>query len=67
MPSKKHHKQDLSHLENGSKHVSLVKMWTFADGQTREKVVYIGTFRGAKRRILESRKSQFKIVFKRGI
>jgi len=48
--------------EKGS--ARLIKTWSFADGGTREKVVYSGTIRGAKKRIPESKKDQFRIEFK---
>ena len=36
-------------MSKTKKKCSLVKKWTFEDGMTREKVIYTGTLRGAKR------------------
>ena len=49
--------------EKGS--ARLIKTYSFADGETREKVIYSGTIQGAKKRIPESKKQQFRIEFKK--
>ena len=51
--------------KNKNAKASLIKVWTFEGGSTREKVVYSGTLRGCKERIPPSKKDQFKIEFKK--
>jgi len=44
---------------------TLVKLWEFENGETRERPVYSGTLRGCKKRIPPSKKDQFRIDFKK--
>lgn len=39
---------------------TLIKMWEMEDGNIREKVIYQGTLKGAKKRIPPSKKNQFR-------
>lgn len=49
--------------KNGT--ATLIKMWSMSDGSTREKVVYQGYLKAAKKRIPPSKKDQFRIEFKK--
>lgn len=44
---------------------TLIKTWTMEDGSTREKVVYQGYLKAAKKRIPPSKKDQFRIEFQK--
>lgn len=44
---------------------TLIKTWTLQDGSTREKIIYQGHLKEAKKRIPPSKKDQFRIEFKK--
>ena len=49
-------------MKNKKKTATLIKVWDH-NGFYREKIIYQGTLRGAKKRIPPSKKEQFRIVF----
>ena len=49
-------------MKSQKKTATLIKVWDH-DGFYREKVIYQGTLRGAKKRVPPSKKEQFRIEF----